>query len=214
MVCGANPNSNGLPASARICGRRLRTWSRTVEYDKPPAPCSSTNRAKILGAVCRCFLGASKSDRAQLVGKRRHLSWRPAQPQVLTQAAIAVGLHRRLFPEKKRVPSLLPNEVKKLRRAARKAALEEPGVLDRADAVPLTDGDRSDFEQAINDAFSFLNEQTFKSRMQDLVEDAQKSIPTIVANFADWPGSVKPKSRVSQSTVFGAQRALLRTLHD
>jgi hypothetical protein len=113
------------------------------------------------------------------------------QTQVLAQVAIAEGLHRRLFPEKKRVPSLQLNEVKTLRRAARKAALEELGVLDRSDAEPLTDEDRGEFEQAINDAFSFLNDQTFKSRMQDLVDDAEKSIPTIVANFADWPGAVK-----------------------
>jgi hypothetical protein len=33
-VCGTQPSSNDLPASAVICGRRLRTWSRTVEYDR------------------------------------------------------------------------------------------------------------------------------------------------------------------------------------
>lgn len=70
------------------------------------------------------------------------------------------------------------------------------GPITQAHALTTPEPTRNEvktsfLEQAINDAFSFLNEQTFKSRMQDLVEDAQKSIPTIVANFADWPGVVK-----------------------
>ena len=35
-----------------------------MEYDNPAAPCSSTNRAKTLRTVCRCFFGASRSERS------------------------------------------------------------------------------------------------------------------------------------------------------
>jgi len=58
-----HPSSSGRPVSARICGRRLRTRSRTVEYDNPTAPCSSSSRAQIRRAVWRCFFGASRSLR-------------------------------------------------------------------------------------------------------------------------------------------------------
>lgn len=50
------------PASMSICGRRTRTWSRTVEYDLWVAPCSSTKLAKLRRAVCRCSLGAVVSS--------------------------------------------------------------------------------------------------------------------------------------------------------
>lgn len=114
------------------------------------------------------------------------------QTKVLTLAAVAEGLHRRLFDdEKKRVPALEPSDVKQARRAARQAALDSVREIDRSGRPPLTDADLAEFKQAINDAFSFLNEQTFRSRMTDLIEDAQSSIPNIAVNFSDWPAAVK-----------------------
>jgi hypothetical protein len=43
----------------------------------------------------------------------------------------------------------------------------------------------------MNEAFGFINEQTFRTRMADLASIAQAAIPNIVAAFADWPTAVK-----------------------
>jgi hypothetical protein len=85
------------------------------------------------------------------------------QTQVLALAAIAEGPHRRLFDEKNRVSSLRAAEIQLVRRAARGAALGQFHSLDRTGAEPLTDEERADFVQAFNDAFGFINEQTFRS---------------------------------------------------
>ncbi|OBI14919.1 hypothetical protein A5712_29790 [Mycobacterium sp. E2327] len=113
------------------------------------------------------------------------------QTEVLTLAAVAEGLHWRLFDGKKRVPALSDSDLKQARRAARRAALDRLSELDRSPRPPLADHDRVEFEKAMNDAFSFINEPTFRSRMSDLVIDAQLAIPNIVAAFADWPSAVK-----------------------
>jgi len=113
------------------------------------------------------------------------------EAQVLTLAAVAEGLHRKLFDDQKRVPALEPSDVTQARRAARRAALDRVREIDRSGRVPITDADLTEFEQAINDGFSFVNEPTFRSRMADLIEDAQSSIPNIAVNFSDWPAAVK-----------------------
>jgi hypothetical protein len=112
------------------------------------------------------------------------------QTQVLALASIAEGLHRRLFEDRRRVASLAPTQTRQLRRAAREAALQRFDSLDRPSDDPLTDQDRTELAQAINDAFGFINEQTFKSRMQDLVDEAKMAVPAIVTAFADWPNAV------------------------
>jgi hypothetical protein len=89
--------------------------------------------------------------------------------RVLTLAAIAEGLHRRLFDEKKRVPVLKPSDVTQTRRAARQAALDRVREIDRSGRRPLPDADVAEFKQALNDAFSFVNAQTFRSKMADLI---------------------------------------------
>ena len=113
------------------------------------------------------------------------------EAQVLTLAAVAEGLHRKLFDEQKRVPALEPSDVKKARRAARQAALERVREIDRSGREPLAGADLQEFEEALNDAFAFINEPTFRGRMTDLIEDAQGSIPNIAVNFGDWPAAVK-----------------------
>jgi hypothetical protein len=113
------------------------------------------------------------------------------EAQVLTLTAVAEGLHRKLFGDKKRVPALEQNDVTQARRAARQAALDRVREIDGSGRATLTDADLTEFKQAINDAFSFLNERTFRSRMSDLIEDAQSSIPGIAVNFSDWPAAVK-----------------------
>lgn len=98
------------------------------------------------------------------------------QTQVLAQAAIAEGLCRRIFSEKRRFPSLRPGDLRRERRAAREAAM---GTLSGIDD--------EEFRAAFNEGFGGFNKQPFESRMRDLVEEAQAMIPGIVANFADWP---------------------------
>lgn len=113
------------------------------------------------------------------------------QTEVLTLAAVAEGLHRRLFDKKKRVPALSKSDVKRAKEVARKAAIERLQGLDRGQRQPLTEADLDEFKDAMEQAFSFLNEVTFSTRMADLVGMAQSAIPDIVGEFADWPDAVK-----------------------
>lgn len=106
------------------------------------------------------------------------------QTQVLALAAVAEGLHRRLFDGKRRIPGLSNNKIGKMRRAARGAAL--PLLPD----PQFSDGERAEFANAVQDAFASINEQTFRSRMADLLNDARMAIPEIGAAFADWPDAV------------------------
>lgn len=77
------------------------------------------------------------------------------------------------------------------RRAARKAALEKVRQIDRTGREPLSPADLTEFGQAMNDSFSFINKPTYRSRMADFVAEAQSIIPGIVGAFNDWPAAVK-----------------------
>lgn len=112
------------------------------------------------------------------------------QTTVLTLAAVAEGLHRRLFDEKKRIPALSKSDLVHARRAARTAALARVTDVDRSGRAPLSTSDIAEFKQAMNDSFGFINDQTFRTRMSDLVNVAEGAIPNIVAAFADWPRAV------------------------
>lgn len=112
------------------------------------------------------------------------------QTAVLTLAAVSEGLHRRLFDEKKRTPALSKGDLVQARRAARTAAVARVGELDRSDREPLRPSDITEFEQAMNNAFGFINEQTFRTRMTDLANRAQEALPNIISGFADWPKAV------------------------
>lgn len=113
------------------------------------------------------------------------------ETEVLTLAAIAEGLHRRLFDQKKRVPALSRADLAHARHAARDAALDRLRVLDRSDREPLTEADLAEFTRAMNDAFPSLNDLTFRTKMAELASVAQAAIPNIVSEFADWPKAVK-----------------------
>lgn len=113
------------------------------------------------------------------------------QTEVLTLAAVAEGLHRRLFEKRKRVPALSKGDVKRAKEAAREAAIGRLQGLGRGERQPLTAADINEFNDAMGQAFSFLNEVTFSTRMADLVGMAQSAIPDIVDEFADWPNAVK-----------------------
>ena len=107
------------------------------------------------------------------------------QTHVLTLGSVAEGLHRRLFGKgKKRVEALVNNKVDKIKRAARDAALE---LMTGAE---FTDDDRTEFGKAISEAFGHINDQTFRSRMDDLLTDARCTIPSLGAGFKDWPDAV------------------------
>jgi hypothetical protein len=103
-----------------------------------------------------------------------------------TRAANAgPAAHRRLFGEaEKRVKGLSSSRIEKMRRLAREAALT------KMTEPEFTNEDRAEFGKAINEAFSHINEQTFRSRMDDLLTDARRSIPSLGAGFADWPDAV------------------------
>ncbi|WNG82392.1 hypothetical protein C6A86_001400 [Mycobacterium sp. ITM-2016-00316] len=113
------------------------------------------------------------------------------QTEVLTLAAVAEGLHRRLFDKKKRVPALSRGDLKHARESARTAAIASLQGLDRSDRDALTDTDLTAISDAIGQAMASVNEVTFKTRMSDLVGMAQAAIPDIVNEFADWPDAVK-----------------------
>lgn len=107
------------------------------------------------------------------------------QTHVLTLGSVAEGIHRRLFGKgRKRVDHLSNNKIDKMRRAARDAA---QALMNGAQ---FTDADRAEFGKAIGEAFGHINDQTFRSRMDDLLTDAQRSIPSLAAAFKDWPDAV------------------------
>jgi hypothetical protein len=76
------------------------------------------------------------------------------------------------------------NKIDKMKRAAREAAL---ALMTGAE---LTDDDRTEFGKAISEAFGHINDQTFRSRMDDLLTDARRTIPSLGAAFNDWPDAV------------------------
>jgi len=107
------------------------------------------------------------------------------QTQVLTLVAVAEGLHRRLFGAKgRRVKGLSDSKIARMRRLAREAALTKMAGSD------FTDEDRAEFSRAVNEAFGHINDQTFRSRMDDLITDASLSIPNLGAGFANWSDAV------------------------
>ena len=58
------------------------------------------------------------------------------------------------------------------------------------EAPEFTDDQRAEFATTINEAFSHINEQTFRSRMDDLLADGRRTIPSLGGGFADWSDAV------------------------
>ena len=109
------------------------------------------------------------------------------QTQVLNLTAIAEGLHRRLFSdsaEARRFPQSARGSARKPQKAARDAAV---AVLA---GDQFTDDDRDEFGQAVSEALAHINERTFRSRMQELVDVAEHAVPGITDSFKDSPGAV------------------------
>lgn len=112
------------------------------------------------------------------------------QTAVLTLSSVAEGLHRRLYPDKKRVAALSRTDLRAARKAARAAALEAVRSIVRDDRPDLTDADITGFGEAMDSAFGHINESTFRTMMDDLVGTAVSAVPGIVAEFADWPATI------------------------
>lgn len=112
------------------------------------------------------------------------------QTAVLTLAAVAEGLHRRLYPDRKRVPALSRPDLRAARKAARSAALESVRAADRAGRPELTAADLAAFGAAMDSAFGHINDATFRTMMNDLAGTAMAAVPGIVAEFADWPATI------------------------
>ena len=167
---------------------------RKVHRAEEPVP---TDRHELLDAIhldaerCARWIDFRKRSDALDAAAIDEFRGVAIQTAVLTLAAVAEGLQRRLFDEKRRLPALSANDLKQARRAARTAALESVRELDRSDRTPLTDADLSELETAMNESFGSINEPTFRTRMSDLAGIAQAAIPNIVAAFADWPTAVK-----------------------
>jgi len=125
------------------------------------------------------------------------------QTEVLTLAAVAEGLHRRIFDGRKCVPAISTEDLAETRRAARGAALACLRDLDRSDRNPFTADDLAEFKRAMNDSFAFMNELTFRTRMAEIASTAKAAIPDIVTAFADWPKAVK-----DARNILAHQRAL------
>ena len=90
------------------------------------------------------------------------------QTEVLTLAAVAEGLHRRLFAKKrKRVPGLSRRDLAYVRDAAREAALNRLRELDRTDRQPVTPADLTEFTKAMDEGLTHINDVTFKTRVAD-----------------------------------------------
>lgn len=112
------------------------------------------------------------------------------QTAVLTLASVAEGLHRRLYRDKRRIPALSKSDLRAARKAARAAALESVRTADRGDRAALTAADLTAFGEAMDSAFGHINESTFRTMMDDLVDTAVAAVPCIVAEFADWPAAI------------------------
>jgi hypothetical protein len=109
------------------------------------------------------------------------------QTQVLALSAIAEGLHRKLFSDParaKRVPAVSKRISRQARDAARDAAVTELA------GDEFSDEDRAEFGEAVSQALAHVNDRTFRSRMQDLVDIAQRAVPGITNSFTDWPAAV------------------------
>jgi hypothetical protein len=109
------------------------------------------------------------------------------QTRVLSLSAVAEGLHRKLFADPahaKRVSAVSKRVCADARDAARAAAV---AVLE---GDQFTDEDRAEFAKAMDDALSHVNERTFRSRMRDLVDIAERVVPGITESFKDWPDAV------------------------
>jgi hypothetical protein len=109
------------------------------------------------------------------------------QTQVLVLTTLAEGLHRKLFSDTaraRRVPAVSKKVCMQAREAARDAAVAELA------GDQFTEDDRAEFGQAVRDALAHVNDRTFRSRMQELVDVAERSVPGITDSFKAWPGAV------------------------
>lgn len=102
------------------------------------------------------------------------------QARLLVNSSVVEGVHRRLWPERKRF-ALQPNtSIKTVRRAAKDAGVDSfvsQGITDSATA-----------EKCLNDALQHLNEISFTDRVRDIAEEVGTALPEVfesIPNYAD-----------------------------
>ncbi|WP_156959384.1 HEPN domain-containing protein [Nocardia sp. BMG51109] len=108
----------------------------------------------------------------------------PIESQIITIAAVAEGIHRKLY--KKSVaafPELSKSALRSIRRVAKKAAIEkfhEHGVHDTERLNAALDG-----------SLAQIGDVKFRARMLDLAREVEVATPKELLNaFQDWPKSV------------------------
>ena len=82
----------------------------------------------------------------------------------------------------------MPAVSKKICANAREAA-RDAAVAVLAEGQ-FTDDERAEFGQAVTEKLAHVNDRTFRSRMQDLVDVAGHAVPGITDSFRDWSDAV------------------------
>ncbi|KXP03504.1 hypothetical protein AXK60_16935 [Tsukamurella pseudospumae] len=103
----------------------------------------------------------------------------PIQATMLTNASVAEGIHRRLWDHRKRFELTEGVSLRPVRRAAIAAGT--------AKFVELSITDEKTAGQALQDGLQFLNEISFKHRVQDLAAEAASICPEIFEAVPDFP---------------------------
>lgn len=103
--------------------------------------------------------------------------WSPLlEPTTLSLGSIAEGLHRRLFPQSVRFPSLNKGNRKQVREAGQVAVSNE---INKFELTTVPD----DFQGLL----APLNDFTYKQRLEELQNVAEEAATGIVSPIADWP---------------------------
>lgn len=113
------------------------------------------------------------------------LDWAVAEPptgaiqtSLLARASVAEGLHRRLFPMTRRF-DLDKRTLKKIRDELRDRGTE----LFKLHGVD----DREQTDKCISDALGFMNEVSFRDRVDEMAEVVNRVAPQVLEGFDDFP---------------------------
>lgn len=107
----------------------------------------------------------------------------PIESQVITLTAVAEGVHRKLHRKSVAFPELDRVQMRAIRRAARRAAIE------KFEEYGVTDFEK--INMAIGGALSLLGDLRFRARLEELVDSSRHYTPeALLCRFADWPKSV------------------------
>lgn len=102
----------------------------------------------------------------------------PIQVTLLANAAIVEGVHRRLWPERKRFTLPLNTSLKKVRREARAAGVRSFVDQEICDEPTAT--------KTLNDALGFIDDISFVDRVRDIVNEVGAIVPEIFESVLDF----------------------------